>query len=300
MIIKQKLIVTRGIQGSGKSTWAKEYCEENIASIRIERDMLRKQLFNHDKRGLLPKEHEDYITQAQTERIHHYLSVGWTVVISDTNLGSVQKFVDLAKEYGVEFELKVFDTPVEVCIERNAARPEQDRVPEEVIRKAYKRFKNMNKNYKVENRQLMVSSEKANAVMFDLDGTLRLMTGRSPYNSEAAVSDMPNMSVAFMLNALRVAYPNLVLIGMSGASASSRDMVCTQIREFGVDYHLLFMREVGDSRSDSIVKAELYHENVEPYFNVIAVFDDRGSVCKTWVDMGLHCFNVRGGVNDDF
>ena len=36
-----KIILCRGIQGSGKTTWAKNYCNEHPNSIRVNRDDLR-------------------------------------------------------------------------------------------------------------------------------------------------------------------------------------------------------------------------------------------------------------------
>lgn len=36
-----KIILCRGIQGSGKTTWAKNYCNEHPNSTRVNRDDLR-------------------------------------------------------------------------------------------------------------------------------------------------------------------------------------------------------------------------------------------------------------------
>lgn len=36
-----KIILCRGIQGSGKTTWAKQYCKEHPNSIRVNRDDIR-------------------------------------------------------------------------------------------------------------------------------------------------------------------------------------------------------------------------------------------------------------------
>lgn len=40
-----KLILCRGIQGSGKTTWAKQYCKEHPNTIRVNRDDIR-QMFS--------------------------------------------------------------------------------------------------------------------------------------------------------------------------------------------------------------------------------------------------------------
>ena len=43
-----KVILCRGIQGSGKTTWAKQYCKEHPNTIRVNRDDIR-QMFSQKK-----------------------------------------------------------------------------------------------------------------------------------------------------------------------------------------------------------------------------------------------------------
>lgn len=45
-----------------------------------------------------------------------------------------EPWITAARDAGLEVEVVWVDTPVEVCIERNAARSEDRRVPEEVVR----------------------------------------------------------------------------------------------------------------------------------------------------------------------
>ena len=55
------------------------------------------------------------------------------------------------------------------------------------------------------------------------------------------------------------------------------------------------MREEGDYRSDDIIKKEIYDEMILPYYNVIAVFDDRSKVVEMTRKLGLHTFQVADG-----
>ena len=62
-----------------------------------------------------------------------------------------------------------------------------------------------------------------------------------------------------------------------------------------VYYSDLFMRADGDYRADSIVKEEIYHDKIEPVYNVLLVLDDRDSVVKMWRSLGLTCLQVAEG-----
>jgi hypothetical protein len=55
----------------------------------------------------------------------------------------------------------------------------------------------------------------------------------------------------------------------------------------------LYMRPADDNQSDDIVKETIYREDIEPYFFVEAVVDDRLRVCRKWHEMGLFVFNVN-------
>lgn len=294
----QKLIICRGIMCSGKSTFAQAWVQEDIGyRVQVERDILRKQLYNHEKAGKLSKEREDGITVVQERLIRDYLKFGYSVIVSDTNLSDISRFKDLAKEYNVQFELKVFDTPLEICLERNALRDEVNKIPENVIRKAHKRMKVM-KNYKVEKRPLNVSSRNENCIISDLDGTLFYMSGRSPYDSMKCIRDMPNIPVMLVVKAMKEAY-NCKFIAVSGREDKAKDVTFNMLKEYGIEPDFLFMRKTGDSRKDSVVKMEIYKEFIEPYFNCLFVLEDRRQVCEVWLQLGLNCFNVRG-LDSDF
>ena len=61
----------------------------------------------------------------------------------------------------------------------------------------------------------------------------------------------------------------------------------------------LIMRAAGDMRKDSIVKAELFFEHIEPNYNVMMVIDDRPQVIRMWTDIGLDVINV-GNYYEEF
>lgn len=131
-----KLIITRGLPGSGKTTWARQQ-----PGWRVNRDDLRgmfKTVWNHGD-----SEDEDTCTEVQREAITALLLAGRDVVVDDTNLrvDVVDALRDIAHMYGAEFHVQDFtDVPLEVCLERDAARPESEQVGPEVIRGMWERY----------------------------------------------------------------------------------------------------------------------------------------------------------------
>jgi hypothetical protein len=78
---------------------------------------------------------------------------------------------------------------------------------------------------------------------------------------------------------------------------SGRDGVCqpeteTWLQDHNFSYHKLLMRSEGDMRKDSIVKRELFDKHIRDKYNVVAVFDDRPQVVRTWHLLGLKVFAV--------
>lgn len=128
-----KLIITVGIAGSGKTTWAKGQvkADETGMTVRVNKDDLRRMAgvkFN--------KQYEKIINRVQIDVIEQHLDAGYTVIVDNTHLEKkyVNQFRTLAKIYGIEFEVKDFsDVPLDVCLERNFARDHGERVPRDVI-----------------------------------------------------------------------------------------------------------------------------------------------------------------------
>lgn len=51
----------------------------------------------------------------------------------------------------------------------------------------------------------------------------------------------------------------------------------------------IYMRPNGDYRKDHLIKEEIYHNEIEPRFKVIAVFEDRGRCVEMWRKKGILC-----------
>ena len=111
----RKLILTVGLPRSGKSTWAKEQGYPIVCPDAI-RYALHGNQFLSDAEDMVWS-----IAKYMAKAL--FIAGNDTVIIDATN--NTQKRRDiweaLAKKMDAEVELKVFDTPKEVCIERAKA-----------------------------------------------------------------------------------------------------------------------------------------------------------------------------------
>ncbi len=131
-----KLTITRGLPGSGKTTWARAQ-----PGWRVNRDDLRAMFCTGWEYG--DPAAEEALTEAQHRAICALLLHRRDVVVDDTNLRQehVNALRQLADAYGAEFVVKDFTgVPLETCLERDAARPEADRVGEHVIRGMHSKY----------------------------------------------------------------------------------------------------------------------------------------------------------------
>ena len=278
-----KLIMTRGLPGSGKSTWArsqKGFCV-------IEKDQIRKDL---ESVGWTWSQHgEKTVLANQAGRIIFMLKEGINVIAADTNFGSHEaRLANIAKECGAEFSVRDFtDVPVEVCIQRNAGREKP--VPEKAIWDMYTKYvEPFQKIEKVEWIDGMPT-----AVICDLDGTLCLHVDRGPYEEEKCETDEINPAVKAVLYAMKVTGHQLIFL--SGRKDKVRVQTQNWLDKHGWGGYPLLMRRTDDNRNDAIVKQEIFDQNIRGKWNVTFVLDDRDRVVKRWRELGLACFQVNYG-----
>ena len=130
--MKQKIIILKGLPASGKTTWAKEFCENNLEYIRINRDDLR---YMSGKYWVPTR--EGYITALEHFAVETALNRGYSVIIDATNLNpKYSNWIDeIAMTHSVEIENKFFNVPVEECIRRDESR--ENPVGKAVIMRMY-------------------------------------------------------------------------------------------------------------------------------------------------------------------
>ena len=131
------------------------------------------------------------------------------------------------------------------------------------------------------------------AVICDLDGTLALIRGRSPYDASRCEQDELNHVVAGILSSLVEPRPAVLLV--SGREVRYREQTERWLSKHEVTYDELHMRTTGDNRKDTIVKQEIFEAEVRPRYRVQFVLDDRNQVVEMWRSLGLTCLQVAEG-----
>lgn len=300
------LVLTRGLPGSGKSTWAAEWVDEHSDwRARVNRDDLRFAMYG---KYVIGRMREESVTIAQHAQVRALLLAGISVVVDDTNLRAqtVRGWQKIATETGAEIIYKDVTTDVEVCIARNAIRASEGGrdVPEEVIRSMAARYIQRGRfpeipESRVDPESNWVKAESnenlPSAYIVDIDGTLADMSacGRGPFDWARVGEDtMVHDVIRVVLNLQSLGH---TIIFMSGRDAVCRSETTQWLLDAGFTVNHLYMRPEGDMRKDSIVKHELFNRNVRDQFNVLGVFDDRNQVVKMWRAIGLTVFQVADG-----
>lgn len=285
-----RLIATRGLPGSGKSTWANAEILKHEAGtwIRVNRDSLRDMLHAGRWKG---NKTENFTKLVQREIVSAGLRDGKTVIVDDTNLSpkTIQLLEILAEEYDWNLKLEIqdfTDVPLETCIKRDLQREKS--VGEAVIRKMYREF--LAPKPEIYNPDPSLP----HAIICDIDGTLAIKGDRDIYDYSKVHLDTPNMPVVHLAQVLG---EERLLIFVSGREDNCRMDTMDWLKDnlgfaFTPD---LFMRKTGDMRKDSIVKREIFDEYIRDKYQIDYVLDDRDQVVEMWRSLGLTVLQVAEG-----
>ena len=139
-----KIILCRGIQGSGKTAWAKQWVlEDPEHRVRFNNDDIRNML---GKYWVTSREH--LVSDIKKDFMVSAMEFGYDIVVDNMNFNPkeieyYENLVDSTLGYMncYSLEYKDFFIPLEVCIERDSKR--ENPIGEEVIRKTYERYKSI-------------------------------------------------------------------------------------------------------------------------------------------------------------
>jgi predicted kinase len=288
-------IVTVGISASGKTTFAEGLCKKDRSWINVNRDDIRFSLTGACgwKEYKFNKSIENMVTELQKSTCALAYKQGKNVVLSDTNLNSKTRKMwdEYLTRLGFEIEYKDFPIDVQEAIKRDAQRA--NGVGYEVIHKQWQQWLGY-----IDFKRYVPDESLVEAIIVDADGTIASMEGiRKPYEWDKVHLDRRIDVVADMIDGFaRLDYKIIV---MSGRDGSCYDATKKWLTENLYWFDELHMRTAGDNRKDSIIKQELFWENVANKYNVKAVVDDRKQMIRAWTDLGLKVINV-GNYYEEF
>lgn len=304
------IIITMGLPGSGKSTWAREYCKTNPSFIRVNNDDIREELFGREF-NWTPKL-EKQVKAVRTERIKNAIKEGHGVIVDNTHLNhkTVATLVHWIEETfpNVLIEYKDFrDVPFHVCLDRDKeriARGERG-VGSAVIMKMARE-----NDMIPEPPKYPIDWNLPWCIISDLDGSLALFgKRRDPYDaSRCDLVDEPHFGILTVLRMYKASEgsslsPNVEkTFFFSGRTDLYKEP--TQrflLNKCGFDviddpFFQLVMRPHGDNRGDDILKKEFFDTYIQGKYNVLCIFDDRPKVCRLWRSMGMPLFDVGDGI----
>lgn len=309
MTIHRTLFLSRGAPGSGKTTSAKMWVDQDpVNRVRVNRDDLRMMTFG--RKTDLTFEQENVVTALSQAAVKESLKAGKDVIVDDMHLRP--KYI--REWYKIAQALKVGRVSViskwadlDVLLDRNTHRPEADRLPEEALRTIFTKFTKKGKFLPVESywdflNSNVNSSEYKTAepydpdlpyrtVIIDIDGTVANNdTGRGWFDWSRVGEDavvVPIRDLAFILS------ENLVqTVFLSGREEVCRADTEEWLKKHNLDPSMLFMRPEGDNRPDTEVKYELFNNYLRGKHNVWFVIDDRPAVCRMWRQIGLTVLQV--------
>lgn len=284
---QNKIIFLQGVPGSGKSHFCREYMKlAPDDTVRVNKDELRAMMHN----SMHSKGKENEVLAVRNFIIEQSLAIGKDIIVDDTNFAEkhLKKIEEIAAKFDAIVEIKSFThVPLETCLEQNLKRLTP--VREKVIRQMYNQYVKPQITPPIYNFAL------PNALLCDIDGTLALFDRKvvNAYDRDFT-KDAVNRPVYILLNQY-----NAPAILVTGRQEKHREQTELWLKMHDIPYDKLHMRQTDDMRSDYTIKQEIYNEHIKNKANILAVFDDRLSVCRLWHELGLPLFRV-GDPDADF
>lgn len=133
---------------------------------------------------------------------------------------------------------------------------------------------------------------KKKAIIVDMDGTIcENVTGRPWYGKGAADGMMTDAPYTDIINMLRTYLENyeIQLLILTGRN-DTKDVRAATLAWLETNWFYpdkLFMRKPGDYSKTAAFKEKTYVEKIEPYYDVVMVFEDNNACVQMFRDKGL-------------
>lgn len=298
----QRIIVTRGLPASGKTSWANNFVKENPEFIIISKDDFRNDVLKEHNVKWSNDNERKYVRPYWITLMEQVLDNGGSFISCDLNLSKVNinALKDTAKKYNIQLEYKdFFNVSLETCIARDSIREEDKKVGENKIRRIYKSSilpKLRHQSRERENQTIakynVSKNQEKQYIVCDIDGTIAMMGDRSPFDWQKVGMDTPIQPVIDVLKNFTEKGVNVIFV--SGRDEECRGITETWLKDIAkVEYVDLIMRPNKDYRPDYEVKKEIYENHLKDKVNILFVFDDRPQVVKMWRELGFFVFDVN-------
>ena len=295
-----EILLLKGLPACGKSTYAKKLVEQG-SHVRVNKDDLRSMLHN----SIYSESNEKFVLSVRDFAVEECLKKNLSVVVDDTNFDGqhFKRMCLIAEKFDKDIVVREKYFPIDLTVthERNDQRS-VGKVPRSVVDRMYKKYvegKTVKERFaQITNKKEALTQDKnlPPAIICDLDGTISLFTEemRSPYDASKCEHDLLNEPVADVINT----YFNkgYKILFVSGREDKYREQTEKFLKKHFPDLtYSLYMRKTGDMRKDTIIKKEIYVDNIWLSYYVRFVLDDRDQVVFGWRSIGLTCFQVADG-----
>ena len=286
-----KILVLCGPPASGKSTYAREFIKGKTDWVIVNRDSIR------EGRGdyWVPSQ-EDYISDLEEFSVRAAIKRNYNVIIDATNLNpkTQEKWRKIATETKSSIEFKEFYIPFKEALERDKNRERS--VGEKVLKNFYLKYYPDRHAEEISDKRYILEQNKSlpKCIVVDIDGTVAINQGRSPYDLTKVSEDKSNDPLVDLLRVLSGSIDIIFFSGREGTKQCREDTAKWINDNINIPYQL-YMRKEKDYRPDEVIKEELYNEIVKDNYYCIAIFDDRDRVIKKWREMGLLACQVYYG-----
>jgi predicted kinase len=300
------LLLLQGISGSGKTTYAKQWVEEDPENrIRLNYDDIRCMLGKY----WVPGKREQLVKKIFDTALDDAMFAGYDIVIdnmSNLNPKHVKEYEELVEMNNLdedmeqyEIKIKIFDTPIETCIERDSKR--EIPIGEKVIKEQWRKYRTYIIQQSIINmleNQVVQDDSLPHCIMVDMDATLCFNTeGRPFWGTEAdnsVIKDIPNTPIVELVKHYKEATygtnpynNNRHIIIVTGRAESSREGTIAWLEKYKVPYDEILMRPNGSTIPGECLKEQLYNLFIKDKYYVDFVLEDSTKVVKKYRDLGL-------------
>lgn len=295
------LLLVQGISGSGKTTFARKWAEENpLYRVRLNYDDIRSMFGKY----WVP-EREDLVECSFKHTLNLAMEKGMDICIdnmSNLNPKHIEEYKTIVNHWNsnhiikYRLETKLIYTPLEECIRRDSLRPNP--IGEKIIKQQWRKYgPSIVAQYYKTRPTLDQDVKLPHCIIADMDGTICFNTLGRPFYGPEAINlcradelNEPIGDLIFRYCSSEVSESAFIII--TGRDESMRKATEDWLDNYWLAPTKLLMRESGDFRPTPEVKKEIFENYIKDKYYVDFVLEDNINCIEMWKDLGLTCLQV--------